>query len=228
MRHLNDRRQLGRNSSHRKAMFRNMATSMLIHGRIKTTQAKAKELRRVVEKLITVGKRYHTLGPADDDKQTAAKKLHLHRQAIAYLKDKKAIEVLLKELPVRFETRQGGYTRIIKLGPRIGDAAPMAFIELVGDEESAAGKEKKRRRRSGRKKTKDQADAATEQAAAETEETAGEPEAAEAPEETAPETADAQTPVAAEETADEPASENDAPADEAEKSDEGDAEPDKE
>ncbi len=161
MRHLNDRRQLGRNSSHRKAMFRNMATSMFIHGRIKTTHAKAKELRRVVDKLITVGKRYHTLGPGEEDKQIAVKKLHLHRQALAFLKDKKAIEVLLKDLPLRFESRQGGYTRIIKLGPRIGDAAPMAFIELVGDQEASEGKDKKRRRRTGRKKIKAEAEKMT-------------------------------------------------------------------
>lgn len=147
MRHRHDRRQLGRNSSHRRAMFRNMATSLFLHQRIKTTHAKAKELRRVVEKLITLGKRYGALGPAGEDKTIAAKKLHLHRQALAYLKDKKAVERILEELPTRYSERNGGYTRIIKLGLRAGDAAPMAFLELLAEEEAPVVKEKRRRRR---------------------------------------------------------------------------------
>lgn len=147
MRHHFDRRQLNRNSTHRVAMFRNMATSLFLHERIRTTEAKAKELRRYAERLITLGKRYQAFGSDGDAKELAAKKLHLHRQALSYLQDEKAIERVLGELAQRYETRPGGYTRIIRLGPRRGDAAPMVFIELVKVEEEAAPKEKRRRRR---------------------------------------------------------------------------------
>lgn len=147
MRHLKDYRQLNRSSEHRRAMFRNMATSLFLHERIQTTEAKAKELRRYAEKLITLGKRYAAFGDGASDAGVAAKKLHVHRQALSYLRDKKAIERVLGELATRYETRPGGYTRIIKLGPRRGDAAEMVFIELVKTEEAAAPKEKRRRKR---------------------------------------------------------------------------------
>lgn len=166
MRHLNDRRQLNRNSTHRRAMFRNMTTSLLLLGRIETTEAKAKELRREVEKLITLGKRYHSFGEVGEDKDVAAKKLHVHRQALAYLKDKKAIEAILKDLPVRFEKRSGGYTRIMKTNVRRGDAAQMALIEILPQDKEAQETKTKRRRRRTKAKTKEEG-AVTKSAAAE-------------------------------------------------------------
>ncbi|MCB9477367.1 MAG: 50S ribosomal protein L17 [Deltaproteobacteria bacterium] len=191
MRHLNSYRQLGRNSSHRKAMFRNMATSLLAteDERIRTTEAKAKELRRVVERLITLGKRYHALGEAGEDKAIAAKKLHLHRQALAYLHDKKAVERALTILAARYEERPGGYTRIIKVGSRVGDSAPMAIIELIPEDEPAKSDEKKTRRRRSRRRGA---------------ETAGATQAP-APKATAP--APAEEPVAADEPVEEVAAE---------------------
>ncbi len=176
MRHLKDYRQLNRSSEHRRAMFRNMATSLFLHERIQTTEAKAKELRRYAEKLITLGKRYASFGDGASDAGVAARKLHVHRQALAYLRDKKAIERVLGEFAKRYETRPGGYTRIIKLGPRRGDAAEMVFIELVKTEEAAQPKEKRRRRR----KTKGEGEAveAAETKAAKTPKAKAEPKAA--------------------------------------------------
>jgi large subunit ribosomal protein L17 len=116
MRHRKSGRKLGRNSSHRKAMFRNMAASLLRHETIKTTLPKAKELRRVVEPLITLAK--------EDD---VAKR----RLAFDRLRDKEAVGKLFKELGPRFKDRPGGYLRILKTGPRPGDAAPMAIVQLV-------------------------------------------------------------------------------------------------
>jgi len=116
MRHRKSGRKLGRNSSHRKAMFRNMAASLLRHEMIKTTLPKAKELRRVVEPLITLAK--------EDD---VAKR----RLAFDRLRDKEAVGKLFKDLGPRFKDRPGGYLRILKTGPRPGDAAPMAIVQLV-------------------------------------------------------------------------------------------------
>ena len=116
MRHRKSGRRLGRNSSHRKAMFRNMATSLVRHETIRTTLPKAKELRRVVEPLITLAK--------EDD---VAKR----RLAFDRLRDKEAVGKLFKELGPRFKDRPGGYLRILKTGPRPGDAAPMAIVQLV-------------------------------------------------------------------------------------------------
>jgi len=116
MRHRKSGRKLGRNSSHRKAMFRNMATSMVIHEQIKTTVPKAKELRRVVEPLITLAK----------EDSVANRRLAFDR-----MRDKAAVGKLFKELGPRFKDRPGGYLRILKTGPRAGDAAPMAIVQLV-------------------------------------------------------------------------------------------------
>lgn len=116
MRHRHSGRQLNRNSSHRKAMFRNMACSIVDHEIIKTTLPKAKELRRVVEPLITLAK---TDSVAN------------RRLAFARMRDNAAVAKLFSELGPRYETRLGGYTRIIKCGFRAGDNAPMAYIELV-------------------------------------------------------------------------------------------------
>ena len=116
MRHRQSGRQLNRNSSHRKAMFRNMASSLVKHGVIKTTVAKAKELRMVVEPLITLAK---TDSVAN------------RRLAFARTQDKEVVGLLFNELGVRYQERPGGYTRILKCGYRTGDKAPMAYIELV-------------------------------------------------------------------------------------------------
>jgi large subunit ribosomal protein L17 len=116
MRHLKSGRQLNRNSSHRQAMFRNMATSLIEHEVIKTTLPKAKELRRIAEPLITLAK----------DDSVANRRL-----AFSRTRDKAAVGKLFNELGPRYQARPGGYTRILKCGFRTGDAAPMAFIELV-------------------------------------------------------------------------------------------------
>lgn len=116
MRHKKSGRKLGRNSSHRKAMYRNMATSLVQHETIKTTLPKAKELRRVVEPLITLAK---TDGVAN------------RRLAFSRLRDKAAVGKLFTDLGPRFKERPGGYVRILKMGPRAGDAAPMAMVQLV-------------------------------------------------------------------------------------------------
>jgi len=116
MRHRKSGRQLNRNSSHRKAMFRNMASSLVKHGLIKTTVAKAKELRMVVEPLITLAK---TDSVAN------------RRLAFARTQDKEVVGILFNELGARYQERPGGYTRILKCGFRTGDKAPMAYVELV-------------------------------------------------------------------------------------------------
>ena len=116
MRHRKSGRRLGRNSSHRKAMFRNMATSLVHHETIKTTLPKAKELRRVFEPLITLAK----------EDGVANRRLAFDR-----LRDKAAVGKLFSELGPRFKDRPGGYLRILKTGPRAGDAAPMAIVQLV-------------------------------------------------------------------------------------------------
>ena len=135
MRHRKSGRQLGRNSSHRKAMYRNMATSLLEHGQIKTTDAKAKELRKVVEKLITLSKRVTptAIEEASGDAQAElkAKRLHAVRQARLWVKDRDVLQILFGEYSERYQDRPGGYTRITKIGRRHGDNAPMSLIELV-------------------------------------------------------------------------------------------------
>lgn len=116
MRHRKSGRKLGRSSPHRKAMYRNMATSLVRHEMIRTTVPKAKELRRVVEPLITLAK---TDGVAN------------RRLAFDRLRDKEAVGKLFTDLGPRFKDRPGGYLRILKTGPRPGDAAPMAIVQLV-------------------------------------------------------------------------------------------------
>lgn len=117
MRHRKSGRRLNRTSSHRRAMFRNMAVSLIEHESIKTTTAKAKELRRVVEPLITLAKRDSVAN---------------RRLAFARIRSSQAVAKLFAELGPRYGERPGGYTRILKCGQRFGDAAPMAYIELVG------------------------------------------------------------------------------------------------
>jgi large subunit ribosomal protein L17 len=116
MRHGHGLRKLNRTSSHRLAMFRNMANSLLRHEAIKTTLPKAKELRRVVEPLITLGR----------EPTVANKRLAFNR-----LRDREIVVKLFAEIGPRYKARNGGYTRILKMGFRVGDNAPMAFVELV-------------------------------------------------------------------------------------------------
>ncbi len=129
MRHLKSGRTLGRTSAHRKALFRNMVTSLIFHERITTTLAKAKELRSHAEKTITLGK-----------KGT----LHAKRRALRVIKSKEAFQKLFGPLSERYAERNGGYTRILKLGNRRGDDAPMAIIELVDREGDAPVEEPKK------------------------------------------------------------------------------------
>ena len=124
MRHRMSGRKLNRTSSHRKAMLSNMAVSLLTHEQIQTTVFKAKELRRVVDRMITLGKRGS---------------LHARRQAFAYLRDDDAVSKLFSALAERYKERPGGYTRVLKAGNRYGDCAPMAVIELVERDVAAKG-----------------------------------------------------------------------------------------
>ncbi len=123
MRHQRAGRKLGRDAAHRKALYANLAGALIEHGRIKTTEAKAKEVRPIVEKMITLGKRGD---------------LAAHRQAVAFLRSKSAAHKLFADVAPRFADRDGGYTRVVKLGPRQGDAAPMAYLELVDHVPEAA------------------------------------------------------------------------------------------
>ena len=116
MRHLKQGRKLGRTTAHRKALLRNLATALLEHERIVTTEPKAKELRRVADKLVTLGKRGN---------------LHARRQALQVVQSNAVVQKLFNDIAPRFAKRQGGYTRIMRLGYRPGDAAAMAVIELV-------------------------------------------------------------------------------------------------
>ncbi len=116
MRHQKQGRKLGRDSAHRKALYANLTAQLIEHGRIRTTLAKAKEVRPIAERMITLGKRGD---------------LHAHRQAVAFLRSKPVAHALFAEIAPRYAERPGGYTRIVKLGPRQGDAAEMAYLELV-------------------------------------------------------------------------------------------------
>jgi large subunit ribosomal protein L17 len=128
MRHRNQGRKLNRTSSHRTAMFANMAAALIKHEQIKTTLPKAKELRPVVEKLVTLSRR----GGTD---------LHARRQALAQVRDEVQVRKLFDVLGPRYASRPGGYTRVLKAGFRFGDNAEMAFIEFVDRDEDAKGKD---------------------------------------------------------------------------------------
>ena len=116
MRHRLAGRKLGRRSSHRRVLYRNMVTDLLRHEKLVTTEPKAKEVRGIAEKMITLGKNSG---------------LHSYRQALSFIMDKKVTEKLFADLAPRYKERSGGYTRIIKLQPRLGDGAPMVKLELV-------------------------------------------------------------------------------------------------
>ena len=121
MRHRKAGRKLNRTAAHRKAMLRNIVTSLIEHERIVTTVPKAKETKRIADKMITLGKRGD---------------LHARRQAMAYIRSKDVVAKLFDEISTQYIDRQGGYTRIVRTGNRYGDAAPMAIVEFVGYEEA--------------------------------------------------------------------------------------------
>ena len=138
MRHLKSGRKLNRSASHRRALMRNLVTSLLRNEKIKTTDAKAKEVRRWVDRVITLGK--------DGS-------LHARRQALSIVQDRTVVAKLFDTIAPRFKDRPGGYTRIVKIGWRRGDAAPISLLELVGASEAGAGQASRggrRRRRAAR------------------------------------------------------------------------------
>ena len=202
MRHRKAGRRLGRNSAHRKAMYRNMVTSLMVHGQIQTTEAKAKELRRIADKVITMGKRVppSTMEGLSGEalKAAQARRVHFIRRARRWVNNPEALERLFGEYAERYKLRPGGYTRIRKVGFRSGDQAPMALIELVGDYDPSEAKVKAPKQE-------------TAPAAPEAEEPAAEEPAAEEPAaaEAAPEAdeATAEEAAAEETTADAPAEE---------------------
>ena len=172
MRHLKAYRKLNRTSSHRSLMLRNLVTSLFEHERVETTLMKAKEARRIAERMITLGKRGT---------------LHARRQAASVLMKKSVVKKLFDEIAPKYENRNGGYTRILRVGYRKGDGAPLAFLELVEEEiavkkkkkkketKKAAGKTAPKKEKAAQGKKKEAAkEAAPEEAAAETKEEAKE------------------------------------------------------
>src|SRR5438445_7501461 len=132
MRHHRTGKKLGRDSAHRKALYANLTASLIEHGRIRTTETKAKAVRPIAEKMITLGR--------DGS-------IHARRQALAYLRTQEVVHALFSEVAPRFRDRPGGYTRVVKLGPRQGDAAPMAYLEFVDYTPDAAPERAERRER---------------------------------------------------------------------------------
>jgi large subunit ribosomal protein L17 len=116
VRHRKSGRKLGRDASHRKALYANLTGQLIEHGRIKTTIAKAKEVRPIAEQMITLGRRGG---------------VHSRRQALKFLRSQDVVHKLFSDVGPRFKDREGGYSRIIRIGPRLGDAAEMAYLELV-------------------------------------------------------------------------------------------------
>ena len=131
MRHLNQGRKLNRTSSHRKALFRNLVLSLIEHERIKTTDAKAKELRRYADRMVTLGKRGD---------------LAARRLAFAFMQSRTAVKKLFDEIAPRFKDRAGGYTRVVKFGVRRGVAAPLSIIEFTGAAEKADTKKPRKKK----------------------------------------------------------------------------------
>ena len=128
MRHARAGKKLGRDSAHRKALYSNLAGALIEHGRIKTTVTKAKAVKPIAEQMITLGRRGD---------------LHARRQATAFLRSRDVVHKLFADVAPLFKDRPGGYTRIVKLGPRQGDAAEMAYLELVNEEYVAAQREER-------------------------------------------------------------------------------------
>jgi large subunit ribosomal protein L17 len=134
MRHRNSGRKLGRNASHRAALFNNLVTSLLTYGRIETTEAKAKDLRSYADSTISWGVSVHALVAKGDQatKDERAQIVHARRMARKTVMTPSALDRLFREIGPHFASRKGGYTRLLKTRVRKGDAAPMAFVELVG------------------------------------------------------------------------------------------------
>jgi large subunit ribosomal protein L17 len=132
VRHHRSGKKLGRDSAHRRALYANLAGALIEHGRIRTTEAKAKAVRPIAEQMITLGRRGD---------------LHARRQAMAYLRSQEVVHKLFAEVAPRFAERPGGYSRIVRIGPRPGDAAEMAFLELVDFSAEEQAEEKAERRR---------------------------------------------------------------------------------
>ena len=128
MRHQRAGKKLGRDAAHRKALYANLAGSLIEHGRIKTTVTKAKAVRPLAEQMITLGRRGD---------------LHARRQATAFLRSRDVVHMLFAEVAPRFRDRPGGYTRIVRIGPRAGDSAEMAYLELVDEDYVARQREER-------------------------------------------------------------------------------------
>ncbi len=130
MRHLNRGRKLSRTSAHRKALFKNLVLALIKHERIRTTDAKAKDLRHFADRMVTLGKQND---------------LAARRRAFAFMQSHQAVKKLFDEIAPRFKDRPGGYTRVVKFGFRQGDAAPLSIIEFTGSEEKTGGKKPRKR-----------------------------------------------------------------------------------
>ncbi len=170
MRHKNAGRKFDRNTSHRRAMFRNLTANLVLHERIETTDAKAKEVRRVAEKLITKAKRLGEIAYTPQDKLSdadKARRLAAQRLVASYvprfgtrvekggeLKKVDLVEKIFVDLAKRFSDRGGGYTRIVKFGPRRGDNAPISLIEFVGDAPAKSDDAPKAAGKTGKAKSK--------------------------------------------------------------------------
>jgi large subunit ribosomal protein L17 len=131
VRHHRSGRKLGRDASHRKALYANLTGALIEHGRIKTTVAKAKEVRPVAEQMITLGRRGG---------------VHSRREALKFLRSQDVVHKLFSDVGPRFKDREGGYSRIVRIGPRLGDAAEMAYLELVDFTPEAPAPRRRRRR----------------------------------------------------------------------------------
>jgi large subunit ribosomal protein L17 len=151
MRHHRAGKKLGRDPSHRKALYANLAGALIVHGRIKTTVTKAKAVRPIAEQMITLGRRGD---------------LHARRQAMAYLRSQEVVHRLFAEVAPRFKDRPGGYSRIVRIGQRLGDAAEMAYLELVDFSAEEQAEEKAERRRLRLRRRQEQQDQAEVEAAA--------------------------------------------------------------
>jgi len=191
MRHLKSGRKLNVSSSHRIAMFRNMVTSLMLHGRIRTTEAKAKEVRRIADRVISLGKRVPPSSleslTGDDLAAARAQRVHAIRLARRWVNDRDALDKIFNEYSERYSARPGGYTRVYKLGRRNGDNAAMSLLELV--EEALPERKAKQAPPAAAEEAVEAAEEAVSEEAVEAAEEAASEEAVEAAEEAASEEA---------------------------------------